>query len=117
MFDKIKLIFLVFCFTSLLYSQEIKFPNFALSNVEFQVDPVNQADSIKSIEVFDANSSFKFDVDPSKEKEIKIKITSSGLYQIKINGELSDLKIRIIPGWLSILPPLLAIFLALLSVH
>ncbi len=109
MFDKIKLTVLVFCFTTLVFSQEIDFPNFALSNVEFQINSANQ---INSIEIFDVNNSFVFDAD-SNENEIKIKLENSGLFKVKVNGELTGSNIRVIPGWLSILPPLVAIFLAL----
>jgi Na+/H+ antiporter NhaC len=110
---KINLIFLVFCFTSLVSSQEISFPKFVLSNVEFQISPLSGNDStIYNVEFFDTGNSLSYEINGGAES--KIKIPNSGLYQIKVNGEVTGSRLRVIPGWLSILPPLLAIFLALL---
>ncbi len=47
--------------------------------------------------------------------QMDITFTSSGLYTILIDDQKQSVKIRVIPGWLSILPALFAIALALIT--
>jgi len=46
--------------------------------------------------------------------DTNLTFSSSGNYFLKIKGTPQKIKLRILPGWLSIVPPLLAILLALL---
>ena len=95
---------------------EIILPKLALSEVPFEV-MLNSDQNIESIDlyyddqvtqlipneegVFSANIQF----DSTGQKELSV--VSSG-------SELASKQIRVIPGWISILPPLLAIIMALL---
>lgn len=55
----------------------------------------------------------------NKEKNIytlpEIRFSQSGAYHIKSSKDKMDLAITVLPGWLSLLPPLIAILLALIT--
>ena len=100
------------------FAQSIEIPHTALSGISFSVEAQNIPDSIKTIELnlLGANSSYVYKLEVKNgEVNDEIKISNSGKYEIRNSLEPSKTEfIRIIPGWLSIIPPLLAILLALL---
>ena len=100
------------------FAQSIELPHTALSGISFNVEVQNIPDSVKTIELnfLGANNSYIYKLDVIDGKVNKeIIIDNSGKYEIKNNlaPDKSEY-IRVIPGWLSIIPPLLAILLALL---
>lgn len=98
-------------------AQTLDFPSINLNDVPFKITIKNYPDSLKSVSVNilqnDKNiQSILFDKS-SLEKEVTVNL--NGNFQISSN-EIKNLngEFRVIPGWLSIIPPLLAILLALL---
>lgn len=109
-------IILLFIATSALYSQELKIPSFALSDVKFKLVITELPDSLQYYNVIFQSE----DKEVTKEYEVNdgsiaasFSLATSGNYYIKTDENVILGEIRIIPGWLSIVPPLLAIFLAL----
>lgn len=102
---------------SLLNSQELKIQSFGLSDIKFKISITGIPDSLNHIDLeFEKNNriiAHNFLVINS-EVDTSIQLSEYGSYSIKnVSGQTIG-NIRIIPGWLSILPPLLAILLALL---
>jgi len=98
-------------------AQTLDFPSINLNDVPFKITLKNYPDSLKSVSVNILQNekniqSILFDKS-SLEKEVTVNL--NGNFQISSN-EVKNLsgEFRVIPGWLSIIPPLLAIFLALL---
>ena len=101
---------------SFLYSQKIDIPKFYLSDIKFRlvVDKTG-SDSVTQVVFKSENNIFNYSFKPRSGKiDTSISIGSSGDYLISINKKNTQNKIRIVPGWLSIIPPLLAILLALI---
>ncbi len=116
---KIKyLISILIIFISSLSAQRFDIPKLNLAGIPFKISITSIPDSVKSVEVIivsDAQSfSHQWEVVNGQISK-KITINNSNNYEIK-NSLLPNESsfIRVIPGWFSILPPLLAIFLALL---
>ncbi len=100
----------------LINAQEIEVPDFQLSEISFPLKIENLSDSVlHSVTIIDADSNIvnEYSFEGTSFKQA-VTIHNSGKYKIFVTGDkiLSE-EIRIIPGWLSIVPPLLAIFLAL----
>lgn len=98
-------------------AQTLDFPSINLNDVPFKITLKNYPDSLKSVSVNILQNekniqSILFDKS-SLEKEVTVNL--NGNFQISSN-EIKNLngEFRVIPGWLSIIPPLLAILLALL---
>lgn len=98
-------------------AQTLDFPSINLNDVPFKITLKNYPDSLKSVTVNILQNekniqSILFDKS-SLEKEVTVNL--NGNFQISSN-EIKNLngEFRVIPGWLSIIPPLLAILLALL---
>lgn len=98
-------------------AQTLDFPSINLNDVPFKITIKNYPDSLKSVTVNILQNerniqSILFDKS-SLEKEVTVNL--NGNFQISSN-EIKNLsgEFRVIPGWLSIIPPLLAILLALL---
>lgn len=115
---KFRLILLLLLFTLVSFSQEINHPGFHLSEISFEIKIINLSDSTDySLQILDENDQViqQFTISPGSVEQ-KIKINDSGNYKILLRGEHETISssVRIIPGWLSIIPPLLAILLALI---
>ncbi len=120
--DNIKTTFFCFLLFVLLFlngnAQQINLPSLGLSETGITIQGEEIPDSLKSINVIFQSGEIKYTFllnNISKKFSQKIVVKNSGNYDVTI-GELPDLKtsIRIIPGWLSILPPIIAILLALI---
>jgi Na+/H+ antiporter NhaC len=116
----------VFIFCSIIFllffqngkAKGIHFPSLALSGTDISISGEGIPDSIRSFTIQLKSGDLKenFFIDSVFQKfSRKIVVEHSGNFQITVN-EIPGLKseIRIIPGWLSILPPLIAILLALI---
>ena len=113
------LIFIVLLINSqAVFAQTIELPKTVLGGISFNVEAENIPDSVKTIELNllgeSASYQYKLDVIDGNVKE-KIEINNYGKYEIRSSLNTNQTRfIRVIPGWLSIIPPLLAILLALL---
>lgn len=110
------IVIIFFCFL-VVNAQEIEVPRFQLSEISFLLKIKNLTDSTeKSVTIYDDENNVvaEYSID-GRNFEKDVTLHTSGNYKIIVPGE-EDIssEIRIIPGWLSIVPPLLAIFLALL---
>lgn len=100
------------------YSQSVELPEFSLTDIPFEITLENIPDTLGSITILFTESGSKeslkciFD---RGERNAKFSLEYSGRYSF-YSPELPTIKgeFRVIPGWLSIVPPLLAILLALL---
>jgi len=105
-------------FISSLSAQSFDIPKLSLAGIPFEILITNIPDSVKSVElsVVNQNKSYNFNwkVVEGKISE-KIAIDISGNYLVKSNIiPPKQSFINVIPGWLSVIPPLIAIFLALI---
>ncbi|MCF6270528.1 MAG: Na+/H+ antiporter NhaC family protein [Melioribacteraceae bacterium] len=117
--NKLKVIFqILFLFLTTTYSQNIEIPKLALTGVSIDVSIDSIPDSVKTVQLFllggTQSYAYKWDVVDGKISR-KIIIDVSQNYETK-NSLFPNKShyIRVIPGWLSIVPPLIAIFLALM---
>ena len=116
-----KIIFTCLCFfafSAVICGQKVDVPSLALTGISFELKGEGFAVSLQNIEL-------KLDSDNFSE-ELKINLTqgsfdttitihNSGNYNIIVPGiEKEETSINVIPGFLSIIPPLLAIALALI---
>ena len=116
-----KIILLCFCCISFISSpsgQTIESPSLALSGISFNLEGKAFPDSLKYLELqLIKDDLFQKHLINLTEGSFDTTITLnvSGKYQIIISGiETEDTSINIIPGILSLIPPLLAIALALI---
>ncbi|MCZ7603772.1 MAG: Na+/H+ antiporter NhaC family protein [Melioribacteraceae bacterium] len=111
--------FILFLIVSLsfLNAQEIEVPKFSLTKISFPIQIKNLPDSAHSkLIVLDSDKKVieEFSVTAS-EHVYKLTLQNAGTYEVIVsNDEVISKKVRVIPGWLSIIPPLLAILLALI---
>ena len=111
------LILILLCLPNL-KAQNISIPSFGLEGIKFSVKINNLPDSINNIKVVlsdnEKKQEFLLTVHKSKvDTSISSALTGSINFSIpELNN--NSVNIRIIPGWLSIVPPLLAILLALI---
>lgn len=96
-------------------AQTIDTPSFVLSGIGFDVKVTNLPDSVSQAAVNVTNNAYKkvytFTA-ANGAADSSITIPSFGSYEITAGGISKS--IRVIPAWFSILPPLLAIFMALI---
>jgi len=109
-------IFLLFIlFNSVILSQHIDHPKFSLTGIKVNISyNLTGNDSIK---IFAADSDQRLVNELLFTKNFpnqEIIFNTAGSYSFYIEGEEESIStIRIIPGWFSLIPPVLAIFLAL----
>jgi Na+/H+ antiporter NhaC len=113
---KIILISIVFLFSSkLFYSQVLDFQKVALTDIELKIQikvPLTSYTEVKFISD-DRSDTLQFYID-STYKEKSITFQNSGTYHLFINNQRIDKSIKVIPSFLSIVPPLLAILIAII---
>ena len=114
---RISIIFLFTFLLSRINAQQISVPSFTLSEIKFEVQVVDVPDSVTSAElrfVGDAETFVIVGEVINGSIKTETSLPSSGNYKI-VSDDLPNLNasIRIIPGWFSIIPPLLAILMAL----
>jgi Na+/H+ antiporter NhaC len=115
---RIKYLFLlVFFLMSSLFAQSFDIPKISLAGISSEISITGIPDSVKNVELIliGKNTSYVYNWDVVNGKiSENILINISGNYEI--NNSLipeSTYYTNVIPGWLSIIPPLIAIFLAL----
>lgn len=112
---------ILFIFVSLnlnLFGQKIEVPSLALSGISFSVKGEGFADSLKSLEMefIKDGSTENFKINISEGAfDTALTISNSGNYRVVFSGiEREKTTVNVIPRILSIIPPLLAIALALI---
>ncbi len=106
-------------FSGIIFSQGIEIPQIALTDIEFEITITEHPDTNNSIpvKIISADNRFisQFNlVANGKKFSGKIRISESGKYFVELNGKRFENTINVIPGFLSIIPPLIAIFIALI---
>jgi len=107
-----------FLFSSLLFSQSDFIPSLALSDHEFEISGSGLSPNISSVEMIvksdGGTKTYNLNVRGGKVDTV-FTLSESGDYYFTFSGLSAESeRLRVIPGWLSIVPPLLAILLALL---
>ncbi|MDA3862149.1 MAG: Na+/H+ antiporter NhaC family protein [Melioribacteraceae bacterium] len=116
---KIKYLFpILFFFLSSLSAQSIDIPKLSLTGIPFEISISEIPDNIKTVEFFLISDTQSYEYKWAVVNGIiseNLSIDVSENYEIKNNLiPNTPSYIRVIPGWLSLVPPLIAIFLALL---
>jgi len=117
--NRIKLLsFLLFFFCNSLFGQKIEIPSLALSGISFSVKGEGFPDSLNSINVLliaeDVSEEYTLNLTEGS-FDTTLTINDSGNYRVAFSGiKYDETTINVIPGILSIIPPLLAIALALI---
>lgn len=99
------------------FAQNISSPSFVLSDISFQVKGSSYPDTLKSIDVQLLGDSYSDNIKVNLKNgsfDTTLTIPNSGDYRLIFSGVKEDFPVNVIPGILSIVPPLLAIILALL---
>lgn len=116
-----KVILISFCiikFYTSLFGQTVEIPSLTLSDINFQVKGEGFSDSLKFFELmFIKDGSIEIvKIKFSKGSfDTLVTINNSGNYKVVFSGiEKEETRLNVIPGILSIIPPLLAIALALI---
>ncbi len=111
-------LFLILIGLSNLKAQNISAPSFGLEGVKFSVKINSIPDSIKIITIVltdqEKEQKYLLNVNNSKvDTLISSNLTGALILSVPVLKNIST-NIRVIPGWLSLVPPLLAILLALI---
>jgi len=105
-------------FTVVLFGQKVEIPSLALTGISFELKGEGFADSLTETTLKLISDDFSKEVKLSLTHgsfDTTLNIQNSGNYQLIIPGiEKEETSINVIPGFLSIIPPLLAIALALI---
>ncbi len=112
------ILILFFLLGSLVYAENIDVPKTVLKGIPFNVKIENLPDSVNSVLFQYQNENlekrFSFNI-KNNSVDTTLILSSSGTIKIFFNNEFKQTnEIRTLPGWLSIVPPLLAILLALI---
>ncbi len=107
---KKQIIFLLLIFPLFLFARDKVPQSVKLTNISFHID-LPTDNSLHEVKVI--NSDEQVIVNIKAKENANLKINSAGHYKIFIDGKLSS-NINVLPAWLSVLPPLLAILLALI---
>ncbi len=112
-----RFVFFIFVILSFqLSAQKLSVPSFTLSNIATKIELHGIQDSYDTLAVeISGVKSFGYSAEVKNSKLfLNIEFPESGAYTISIPKLNINSEIRVIPGWFSIIPPLLAIALALL---
>jgi Na+/H+ antiporter NhaC len=117
--NKIKITSLCFiAFSTILLGQRVEVPSLALTGISFELKGEGFADTLNNTELKIINDDFSETLNINLIKgsfDTTLTIHNSGNYRIIVSGiEREETSINVIPGFLSIIPPLLAIALALI---
>ncbi len=101
-----------------LFGQTIKVPSLALSNISFELKGDGFSDTLDQVTLKIISDDFSDNIKLNLTKgsfDTSITIPSSGKFKLDFSGiDVEETNINVIPGILSIVPPLLAIALALI---
>ncbi len=124
-FSSLKFLFLFFCSVNYLQAEtELINPKFVyLTGISYQIQfSCADSNAYSADIIFMADNEIKQSIpfqDINKNKDIltlpEMHFSESGRYEIKLPGSETLFNIFVVPGWLSLLPPLIAIILALIT--
>ena len=114
-----KFFLLILLTTGILSAQTVEIPTIVLTNINFEIKISDYPDTISAIRVKIFSSDNKIISEHNLQKNEnyftgKIRLTESGKYFVEVNGKRITKQLNVIPGILSIIPPLIAIFVALI---
>jgi Na+/H+ antiporter NhaC len=114
-----KFFLLILLTTGILSGQNVEIPTIVLTNINFEIKISDYPDTISAIRVKIFSSDNKIISEHNLQKNEnyftgKIRLTESGKYFVEVNGKRITKQLNVIPGILSIIPPLIAIFVALI---
>ncbi len=113
---KHSLFFILFFLSNIFcYSQNIEFQSIALTNIELKISIQELKDSSTHFAFISENlyDTVAFSLNKSEHEKV-INFKNSGKYFLFINGNATQKTIKVIPAIFSIIPPLLAILIALI---
>lgn len=98
-----------------MFAQNISLPDFSLTGINFKINITELKDSINYLQFRNDDAKFNFVLKSNKGRiDTSISLEKFGNYSLYLNNKSVSIQHRVIPGWFSLLPPLVAIFLALL---
>lgn len=111
--------FFILIYSGFLFCQNIQVPQIALTNIDFEIKISDYPDTSYSIpiKIFSSEGNLISEHRLIKQENYfsnKVKLSSGGKYFVELNGKRFDSVINVIPGFLSIIPPLIAILIALI---
>ncbi|MCS7053895.1 MAG: Na+/H+ antiporter NhaC family protein [Ignavibacterium sp.] len=110
----LKFILLLILISTNIFSQNIEFHKIALTKIQFKVKIQESNDSLKASFISKDNSdTISFIIKPGIYEE-KIIFKNSGNYDFYLNNVKTPKSVRVIPAILSVVPPLIAILIALI---
>jgi|TARA_B110000444_G_scaffold81276_1_gene76864 Na+/H+ antiporter NhaC len=98
------------------HAMDVKLPQVALSHVDTEIN-ISNTDAFQLINVYIDTQKISGTTDEFGRLDLKLKFDHTGRKNLRVVGSDLDSKdyyLRVIPGWISIAPPLLAIFIALI---
>tara|TARA_B110001454_G_scaffold24955_2_gene24441 strand:+ start:2511 stop:4325 length:1815 start_codon:yes stop_codon:yes gene_type:complete len=98
------------------YALDVKLSQVALTHVDTEVN-ISNAGAFQRIDVYFGTQRISGTTDDLGYIDFNLKFDQSGkktLHIVQSGAESTDYNLRVIPGWISIAPPLLAIFIALI---
>jgi len=109
----------ILLFSGLSFSQKIELPAIALTDIDFEIKITDFPDSTETIplNIISEDGQVSSQIFLTQKENVfsgKIKLTSSGKYFLESGKKRFDASINVIPGILSIIPPLVAILIALI---
>lgn len=109
-----KLFFLLLLITSVSFAQPISLGNLHLTGIESEITVSYNFSDDQFVLLVDENGETikQFSVGKIRSDKNKIRFSESGNFLLQIEDYKTE--IRVLPGWLSLIPPLAAILLALL---
>jgi Na+/H+ antiporter NhaC len=111
-------LFVVFLFNQIIIAQEVHFPPILLSGIKNKVKVINIPNSIDTVNLITSNGEFKetfYAPVKQNQAEINVEVSKSGNYSFMLyESALPKFEKTVYPGWFSLVPPILAILLALI---
>lgn len=98
------------------YALDVKLSQIALTHVDTEIN-ISNADVFQRIDVYFGTQRISGTTDDLGYIDFNLKFDRPGkknLHIVQSGAESTDYNLRVIPGWISIAPPLLAIFIALI---
>lgn len=98
------------------YALDVKLSQIALTHVDTEIN-ISNAGAFQSIDVYFGTQRISGTTDDLGRIDFNLKFDQPGkktLHIVQSGAESTDYNLRVIPGWISIAPPLLAIFIALI---
>ncbi len=110
-------ILLFFLLPALANAQKLEVTNFSLTGIstKLKITQIPKDTEILNLKISGKNFDRRIALKPTGSKfDTSLTFENSGVYKIEIQNKKAEAVIRILPGWVSLVPPLVAILLALI---